>query len=174
MLRRMNESEMSRANNELLQALRDDHAMLAAGLHELNTRLRASDYLGARDVAQRVDIESGAHIAFEEMDFYPALAPFLADKEIDQMYQDHVRGEMLIQRIASLDVDSNLTAQERNDMLQQLQKIQVHVSECGEVFSALGNLAADEKCVFLESLRHWREVAPRWRQVAALSAHHAR
>ncbi len=56
---------------KLLEAFQQDHVMLGRGFNELSCCLRAGDPAGACAAARRLYEEAGAHIGFEEEDFYP-------------------------------------------------------------------------------------------------------
>ena len=58
---------------QLLEAFRHDHVMLGRGFNELSNCLRAGDAVGACAAARRLHDAAGAHIGFEEEEYYPAL-----------------------------------------------------------------------------------------------------
>jgi len=64
---------MTQIKQQLFNAFREDHAVLGGSLNELGERLRATDVEGAKLAVEHVSKVAGAHIAFEEHDFYPAL-----------------------------------------------------------------------------------------------------
>ncbi|MEO1240446.1 MAG: hemerythrin domain-containing protein [Pseudomonadota bacterium] len=150
----------------LFEAFREDHATLGRGLFDLRTMLAAGEIEDIRKAAERLDRDVGAHIAFEEREFYPALKPFLSQEEIDDMYQDHAEGLLLICEILN-STDAELAAPSRQAALTaRIEKMEAHVSECGELFGAMGGLSADEQKALLEKLKEWRKRAPRWTDFA--------
>lgn len=162
----MNEPAMTDVKRRLFDAFREDHARLGAALHALGTRLRARDARGARAIAEELDVEAGAHVAFEEHDFYPALAPFLSEAEVDAMYAEHADSRSLIVRLRTLD-ESALADTERHEaLLGRVQAMERHVSECGELFGAMGGLDDAAQRDLLERLDGWRRRAPRWSELA--------
>ncbi len=41
-----------------------------------------------------------------------------------------------------------------------------HVSECGELFGAMGGLPPEEQAALLATLEAWRAKAPRWSEIS--------
>jgi hypothetical protein len=151
---------------ELFEAFRADHALLGRGFHILRERLAAGDIDGARAQARRIDEEAGAHIAFEEQDFYPALSRLLDEEEVTGMYREHHDGLKLILELsreneAELGEDNRVRA-----LLDQVDAMQAHVSECGELFGAMGGLSDQEIAALMDRLNFWRAQAPSWSDYA--------
>lgn len=146
----------------LFDAFREDHAVLGRGLHALRERLATRDATGARTQAQRIDREAGAHIAFEEEDFYPALASFLGEREVDGMYRAHAEGLALVRDVMSARDADLVAGDEIRDFLRRVDAMSDHVAACGELFGAMGGLADDDIDRLLQRLAHWRDLAPRW------------
>jgi len=147
---------------ELFKAFRADHAMLGQGFHILRERGAAGAPAGARRQARRIDREAGAHIAFEEEDFYPALKRFLDGEEVAAMYRAHEDARLLIGDLAAAS-DAELTETDAaRGLLNRIDAMQTHVSECGELFGAMGGLSPDEIKTLLQRLQDWRAAAPRW------------
>jgi hypothetical protein len=146
----------------LHKAFREDHAMFGRSLHELRTALADGDFAAARTVASRIDREAGAHIAFEEADFYPALKAILPRSEVAGMYRDHSEGYRLLRDLMELDADEELSEDARRDLVERVENMQAHVSECGELFGALGRLSDEQNHRLLDSLQKWRDIAPSW------------
>jgi hypothetical protein len=156
---------MSARPSDLFEAFREDHAVLGRGLHEISEHLRGGDLLGAKACGERVDKEAGAHIAFEEFFFYTALRHLLGDAEADRLYQEHGQGLSVIKSLAELPEGATLSESERKDMLQDLELMQAHVAECGELFGAMGRIPLKEQNALYRELLALREQAPRWTEV---------
>ena len=158
-------NELTDIKSRLFDAFREDHALLGRALHELAMRLRAGDAPGVRRAAAQLDAAGGSHIAFEEADFYPALAPFLSSDEIDEMYQQHAAGQALLARLQQLGEAELDDATVTDALLERVQAMEGHVSECGELFGAMGGLDDAAMRELLERLQHWRRRAPRWSEL---------
>ena len=52
-------------------------------------------------------------------------------------------------------------------MLRDLEVMQAHVAECGELFGAMGRIPIEEQNALYRELLALREQAPRWTEVAA-------
>lgn len=155
-------------NHPLFDEFHKDHAVLGRLLYELRVAISDRDIGEARRIADQLDRAAGAHIAFEERAFYPALAPVLGQDEIDRMLREHQLGPVLIQDIFQLAEDPKHEATLKS-AVDALETLEAHVSECGDLFGAMGALSDDEQKRLLKQLKDWRERAPRWTEVRAHS-----
>ena len=154
--------KMSEIKAQLFAAFREDHAVFGRGLYDLGQNLRARDLAGAIAAADALDQTSGAHIAFEEHDFYPALAAFLSTEEVDELYSDHAKASRIIPDVKTLSDQALQDDATRSQLIARVEAMQHHVSECGELFGALGGLSPRQHEQLLERLSMWRKKAPRW------------
>ena len=153
--------------SDLFEAFKQDHAILGRGLHELSAHLRGGDPTAAKSVAERVDREAGAHIAFEEEFFYPTLRRLLGDSEVDRLHTEHDMGLSVIKTLLKMPEDTTPSEDERRTLLKNAELMEAHVAECGELFGAMGRIPPEEqKALYLELLT-LREMAPRWTTFAA-------
>lgn len=157
---------MTKINHQLFNYFRDDHAVLGRGLHDLRSFVMADDIGGLKTAAQNLDQAAGGHIAFEEQDFYPALEAFLSADEVADMYAEHAHGANTLSYIAKLDPKSDLSSAQKQNILKRIDEMEHHVSECGELFGALGGLDEASKDDLMERLLYWRKSAPRWTEFA--------
>lgn len=153
---------MGNAENPLFEAFRADHALLGKDFYLLGERLRAADTDGARQLAARIDRDAGAHIAFEEADFYPALKAFLSRQEVDDMYRDHANGRALLEELLALDEAALHDKAMQERLLARTEAMQQHIADCGTLFGAIGGLSAPQQSALLERLLDWRSKAPGW------------
>jgi hypothetical protein len=153
---------MTPINHGLFDAFRADHAVLGRGLHDIRTRLAAGDAAGARSAAADLDSAVGAHIAFEEENFYPALTAFLSEEEVEDMYAEHAEGAAILKRIEALDPDAAASTADLDALIAGIERMEHHVSECGQLFGALGGLDAAAMDALLADLERWRQRAPSW------------
>jgi hemerythrin-like domain-containing protein len=153
--------------SDLVEAFKEDHAVLGRGLHEVSGHLRTGDRVAAKACCERVDRQVGAHIAFEEQFFYPALRRMLGDAEVDRLYQEHGQGLSVIKALAELPESAALTEAERHTLLQASELMEAHVSECGELFGVMGRIPLEEQKGLYRELLALREKAPRWTEFAA-------
>ncbi len=153
--------------SDLAEAFKEDHAVLGRGLYEVSEHLRAGNDRAAKSRGERVDREAGAHIAFEEQFFYPALRRLLADTEVDRLYQEHGQGLWVIKTLTELPEGAELTETERRALLQASESTETHVAECGELFGVIGRIPIEEQKALYRELLALRENAPRWTEFAA-------
>ncbi|OBB63646.1 hypothetical protein A5758_21720 [Mycobacterium sp. 852014-50255_SCH5639931] len=151
----------------MVEAFKEDHAVLGRGLHEVSEHLRAGDDRAAKARGERVDREAGAHIAFEEQFFYPALRRMLGDAEVDLLYQEHGEGLSVIKALAKLSEGAELTETDRRTLLQSSELTEAHVAECGELFGVIGRIPLEEQEALYRELLALRKDVPRWTEFAA-------
>ena len=153
---------MTSPTSALFDAFRADHAILGRGFYELSALLRAGDVRGARRRAERLDREAGAHMAFEERYFYPALRRLIGDDDVDRLHGEHGRGLAVVRRLAMGPVDEPLGEKETRRLLEGSELMESHVAECGELFGAMGRIPAEEQASLYRRLLALREQGPRW------------
>lgn len=151
--------------SELFDAFRQDHDLLGRGLYEVSTALRGGDLREACRAARRLDREAGAHIAFEEEYFYPALRLLLGDTDVDRFYGEHDIGLGALQSLIELPDDAAISAADRARLIKDLELMQAHVAECGELFGAMGRIPDREQAKLLRQLIALREGAPLWSEL---------
>ena len=118
-------------------------------------------------MAERLDAEAGAHIAFEEEHFYKALVPLLGVAEVDNMYREHEHGLAVVQAATR---SASLAEVERADLLKKSEAMEAHIAECGDLFAAMGRIPPEEQAALHKNLLRWRELNPRWTDYAASRA----
>lgn len=158
---------MAEENTDLFNAFAEDHAFLGRGFNELSQALRSNDTDAARSLAARLDREAGAHIAFEEENFYPTLAGLLGEAEVQGMYQDHRTGLEVVQRLCGLATGSELPDELRIQLLGKSEAMETHIAECGDLFEAMGRITPSEQEALHTALIGWRLKRPSWRRFAA-------
>ena len=141
---------------QLLEAFRHDHAMLGRGFNELSCSLRAGDAVGACAAARRLHEVAGAHIGFEEEEYYPALVPFLGEETVRRMRQEHCCGIDVIGTLLSRGPDLPLHPDLRARLLAQSEVMEEHIAECGELFAALGHIPTAKQQELYDKLIEWR------------------
>jgi hypothetical protein len=151
----------------LFDAFREDHARAGRGFYELSQLLEADDVRAACALAQRIDEESGAHIAFEETNFYPRLSKLLSRTEIARMYEEHAVGANTVRTLLDHEPEEPLDSEEKERLVTGATQMSEHISECGELFGALGGIPVAEQAELLEQLVEWRRRRPRWTAFAA-------
>ncbi len=152
---------------KVFEAFHADHAALGQALHELRTLLAAGETKKAQLCAAKLNRTAGAHIAFEENDFYPALKHALSESEIEAMYNEHADGLSVIQGISDAETSQLANPLVKADFLLRIEALQGHVAECGDLFGAMGALTEEEFKVLYGQIEYWRKQAPHWTIIAA-------
>lgn len=164
----MNE-KVTHIKNQLYEAFQEDHAALGRGLYDIRMMISAGHLAGIRKVSNEIIRSAGAHIAFEEFDFYPALKSRLSEEEVSRMYLEHAEGLRLLQKLSRADEDKYVSNDFIAEALSALDVLDHHVSDCGDLFGAMGGLTDDEYSYLMQRLSYWRERAPSWSDIEALS-----
>jgi hypothetical protein len=159
---------LAQQKNSLFEAFHADHATLGKGFHQLSQCLRSNDLAAAQQVAQRIDADAGAHIAFEEEHFYKALLPLLGAAEVERMYHEHGDGLEVVQAVMRVD---SLDEQQTAELLRKSRAMETHIAECGDLFAAMGRIPAEQQTELHRHLLKWRDSNPRWSDVAASRDH---
>lgn len=161
---------MNPAKTSLFEAFHADHATLGRGFHELSQSIRGNDFALARSIAERIDSEAGAHIAFEEKHFYVALIPMLGKEQVGKMLDEHAGGFEVVRALLSDRSRTEWDEKTRAQLLQQSEAMETHIAECGDLFAAMGRIPAEEQATLLGHLLRWRRSKPRWSDVVASPA----
>lgn len=152
---------------DLFQAFKEDHAILGLGFYEIAGHLRERNLSAAKKRADRVDREAGAHVAFEEKFFYPALRRFLDNADVDRLKREHDEGLAVIKQLAAASSNTIIAGPEREDLLRKSENMEKHVAECGELFGTMGRFSLEEQDTLLRQLVKLRQDAPRWTEFAS-------
>ena len=158
---------MAEENADLFNAFAEDHAFLGKSFYELSQALRSNDVAAARRLATHLDRDAGAHIAFEEENFYPTLAGLVDENEVETMLHEHQEGLSLVQQLCDLSPGTDLSDDQRKKMLRRSEAMERHIAECGNLFEAMGRLTSVEQEELHEELIQWRLQRPSWRRHAA-------
>lgn len=149
---------------DLFAAFREDHAVLGGGFFDLAQSLRANDLEQARGAAMQLDRAAGAHIAFEEENFYPALRAFLGADELQRMYDEHRVGLGVVQTLCELPRQGKLAEDQRQQLLRDAEVMAQHIADCGALFETMGRLPPEQQTALFHELQDWRQKNPRWTQ----------
>jgi hypothetical protein len=153
--------------HQLFDAFREDHTKLGKGFFDLCQCLRSGNLDRAKAIAGELDIDVGAHVAFEEQHFYPKLRTLLGDADVDRMEAEHGVGLEVIKALKGLSQDEDLPSATKAKLVQDAETMSTHIAECGELFGAIGRLDAKEQQSLLDQLLAWRERRPRWSEIDA-------
>ena len=118
-------------------------------------------------MARHLDEAAGAHIAFEETEFYPRLAPLFGQDEANRMRAEHTQGLAVIQALVNRPTAEPLDRVTCDRLLEQSEAMESHIAGCGELFEAMGRIPAEEQRVLHQKLLAWRQRHPTWTGFAA-------
>ena len=152
---------MAQVFPQLLEAFQEDHARLGRDFNQLSCCLRAGDGVGAGAAARKLNREAGAHICFEEEDFYPALVPLLGKAVVRRMLQEHCCGFDVIRTLLDRSSDLPLPRDLSERLLVQSEVMEGHIAECGELFTALGEIPLAQQQALYDKLINWRQQQPK-------------
>jgi len=161
---------MSPNTKLLFEAFQSDHANLAKDLYALRISLSEGQAQELRSQAAYILETAGAHIAFEEFDFYPILKPMLEHGEINRMYLEHAQGLEVIKILAECKSDIFENKRFLVHALAGLQKLEHHIADCRNLFWAVCALEDSQSLDLLERLNNWHKKAPSWQDLEGLTA----
>jgi hypothetical protein len=154
--------------NTLLLRFQEDHALLGAGFHQLSQCLRGQDVDGARAIARRLDESAGAHIAFEEEEFYPCLVPLVGAEEVRRMCGTHRSGLRVIRTLGASDRGEPLDQETCTRLLRRSEQMEDHIADCGELFATMGRIPVEQQQDLHDRLLQWRQRRPKWTDYAEM------
>jgi DNA-binding transcriptional MerR regulator len=149
-------------DDALFAAFREDHAVLGRGFHDLSQSLRVRDIRAAHAAARRLDATAGAHIAFEERYFYPALIRLLGAEDVERLLREHGRSLEAVREILAMPEGATIQEPQWLALLERSQEMEQHIAECGELFGAMGRLELVEREALCQLLLKLRRAAPHW------------
>lgn len=158
---------MQQPKDNLFTCFREDHKVLGTGFHQLSAHLRTGDTAEACAVARHLDEAAGAHIAFEETEFYPRLAPLFGRDEAVRMRDEHQQGLSVIQALVNHPRAEPLDRESRDRLLEQSEAMETHIADCAELFGAMGRIPAEDQRMLHQKLLAWRQRQPTWTGFAA-------
>lgn len=141
---------------KLLTAFQQDHAMLGRGFNALSCCLRAGDWVGACAAARQLEAEAGAHLGFEEENFYPVLASVLGKEAVRRMRQEHCCGFDAIHTLLSRGPTQPPPPDLWERLAAQTEVMEEHIAECGELFAALRHIPLAQQQALYDKLIAWR------------------
>ena len=159
---------MIEIKNKLFKAFAEDHAVLGNGFHILSSKLREGKLNAIKAAAQKIDKKVGAHIAFEQFNFYPKLKKENPGINVDEMYQEHQIGLDVILNVMDLPLvsdDDRIPEKLQKKQLEHISIMERHITECGDLFAALDTLPKKDLIQLYEKLLYWREKKPKWSDV---------
>lgn len=155
--------------NRLFAAFQEDHAQLGQGLYEIRMELAEGNAEAIRTLAANIISAAGAHIAFEEFDFYPTLKARLSPEEVKKMYFEHAQGLALLEKLAISNDEDFQSVAFIEKCLKEIDVLDHHVADCGNLFGAMGGLSHKDYERLMQRLEYWRDQAPLWSDVAELT-----
>lgn len=158
---------MQQSKDNLFTCFREDHKVLGAGFHQLSAHLRTGETAEACEVARHLDEAAGAHIAFEEIEFYPRLALLFGRDEADRMRDEHRQGLSVIQALGHHPTAEPFDRESCDRLLEQSEAMEAHIADCAELFGAMGRIPAEEQRMLHQKLLAWRQRQPTWTGFAA-------
>ena len=155
---------MTAPDSPLERAFLEDHREFTSGLYRILKALRSEDDATAVGLAKQLDRAVGAHIEFEEEQFYPALRERLGSGVVTQLYGEHATGQRAIAGLVALEEGTRMGSDRRAELVEALERTLEHASSCGSLLSHLSALSPGCRAELLERLREIRRRPTRWTQ----------
>lgn len=152
---------MSAGRSRLGRAFLNDHRALTRALARLAAAVEEGRWVEAKQLAEQVDREGGAHIEFEETVLYPAVARRHGKVFVKRLHDEHRAGLDVVQTLLTSQPDEWTTAR-RSELTRQAQTAWRHAESCGTLLSQLTVLGDDERESALAQLETIRKRARSW------------
>ena len=149
----------------LSQAFAEDHRHMTRGFWKMRKNLEADDLPAAIELADNIDRLVGPHIEFEESVFYPVLRAVLGDEFVDQLYEEHKIGRMVLLEMEKLGEINKLTEAQRHLLVKRIKKALEHAVSCATLLSHLDTLDENRQQSMLDQLEQLRSKGHRWTEL---------
>lgn len=121
---------MSSVEDRVIETFQEEHRETRDTLLELSDAIENGDLDRAEELVQSVNEAAGPHFQYEEDALYPALIPFFGEEKVKELVAEHDEAIEAARTLADLTSQDSLTEAEKQEALQALPDIMVHVSDC--------------------------------------------
>lgn len=154
----------------LRDAFISDHQAMIRGFRDLRDALERHDDSAAAAIADRLDRSAGAHIEFEERDYYPVLREWLGRDRVEEMYDEHGTGFAAILALAFRPASMGVSSGERARLMENVDVALDHAVACGAALAYLDELDEPRQQKLLDALYAARERGHRWSELERYAA----
>lgn len=121
---------MSAIRDEVVSQFQAEHREVRDTLLALSDAIEDDDLERARELATEANEHAGPHFQYEEDALYPALVEFFGEEKVKELIEEHDEAIESTRRLAELTDKDSLSEGEKEEALQQLPPLLVHVSDC--------------------------------------------
>lgn len=140
----------------IIQEFRADHQRIRGTLVRLRQAVTTGDIPEVRRLLGSADGLLGAHVKFEELHLYPALAVFVGEDGVEQLIQEHDSMFRGIGDLAVLAAKDTWSDAERRSALESLALIAYHPEKCDELCQYVAHLPTGEQSALLDRMQALR------------------
>jgi hypothetical protein len=140
----------------IVREFRADHQRIRGALIRLRQAVMKGDIPEVRRVLGAADVLLGAHVKFEELHLFPALAGFVGEEELQQILREHDRMFQGVGRLAALAGKGEWSDGERAAALESLVAIGDHPQRCDDLCQCIAHLPAGEQVALLDRMQALR------------------
>lgn len=150
----------------IIQEFRADHQRIRGSLVRLRQAIATGDIPEVRRLLGAADGLLGAHVKFEELHLYPALAGFVGEDGVRQMIREHDGMFQGVGQLAALVAKDTWSDAERQSALESLASIAYHPENCDELCQYVAHLPAGEQAALLDHMQAIRLQRPAFSEYA--------
>lgn len=121
---------MSTLESNVIETFQEEHRTVRDTLLSLSDAIEANDMEEARELVQAVNEHAGPHFQYEEDALYPALIQFFGEDMVKELVEEHDDAIASARTLGELTSKDSLTEAEKQEALQALPTMMVHVSDC--------------------------------------------
>ncbi len=144
----------------IIQEFRADHQRIRGTLVRLRQAVTTGDLPDVRRLLGSAEGLLGAHVKFEELHLYPALAVFVGEDGVQQLIREHDRMFQGVADLAALAAKAAWSEAERRSALASLAMIAYHPENCDELCQYVAHLPAAEQSTLLDRMQALRLQKP--------------
>jgi hypothetical protein len=144
----------------IIQEFRADHQRIRGTLVRLRQAITKGDIPEVRRLLGAADGLLGAHIKFEELHLYPALASFVGEDGVQQLIREHDSMFQGVGSLAALAGKEAWSDGERTSALESLVLIAYHPENCDDLCQYIAHLPAGEQSALLDRMQAIRLQKP--------------
>lgn len=140
----------------IIQEFRGDHQRIRGTLVRMRQAVTTGDIPAVRRLLGAAEGLLGAHVKFEEVHLYPALAVFVGEDGVQQLIREHDKMFQGVESLAALAAKDTWSDAERRSALESLALIAFHPENCDELCQYVAHLPGSERAALLDHMQALR------------------
>lgn len=140
----------------IIQEFRGDHQRIRGTLVRMRQAVTTGDIPAVRRLLGAAEGLLGAHVKFEELHLYPALAVFVGEDGVQQLIREHDKMFQGVESLVALAAKDTWSDAERRSALESLALVAFHPENCDELCQYVAHLPGSERAALLDHMQALR------------------